>query len=76
MDDVKAGTNGTFAELVEAVNNKCDQDYNPGQVPEDIIIKWEWPFEIDAAGNTSDTNLGNGTASLEVIVTYTATQLD
>lgn len=74
LNGEKAGTNGTFAELVEAVNTACDKDYDPGQTPANITIGWEWPFEVDDAGNESDTELGNGADTLKVTVTYTATQ--
>ena len=74
LNGAKAGENGTFAELVAAVNEACDKDYAPGETPENISIGWEWPFEVNDAGNESDTVLGNGADTLEVTVTYTATQ--
>lgn len=79
LNDVEVGD---FAALVAKVNEVCDKEYAPGQEPADIKITWEWPFEEGAnadeikVNDKEDTDLGNTAASLEVIVSYTATQKD
>lgn len=73
LDGVKVGTNGTFAELQTAIND-LDGDYEAGVLPDDtsFTVAWEWPAEVDNAG---DTALGSaGTAKLEVVFSVTATQ--
>ena len=73
LDGTKVGTNGTFAELQAAIND-LDGDYAAGELPSDtsFTVAWEWPAEVDNAG---DTALGSaGTAKLEVVFSVTATQ--
>ena len=67
---------GTFAALQTAVAG-LSKSYSANVLPgaeSQIVIAWDWPFEVDDAGNTTDTTLGMGTAALEVKVSITVTQ--
>lgn len=76
LNGTKCGTNGTFAELQADLNTLYDKNYDPNTLPaETFTIAWEWPFET--GNDESDTNLGlDGTVTLQVVLTFTATQLD
>ena len=78
---------GDFDDLIAAVDAKFDAaTIEAGNLPayKTIKIKWEWPFEKGDnedeknAYNAADTTLGNAAqlASLEVTVSFEATQLD
>ena len=47
---------------------------NTTTYPADMVIEWEWPFEVDTAGNESDTVLGESGTSVEIVITYVANQ--
>ncbi len=74
----KVGTNGSWDELLAAIN-ALTETYKAGQAPSaDHTIGWEWTFSTDAAGDTADTNMGNAAelAEVTVVITVTATQVD
>lgn len=73
--------NGTAVEFEDGVAKAVlTTEYAAGTAPADLVIKWEWPFEVGEnadeknANNATDTTIGNGVADIEVTVTYTATQ--
>lgn len=74
---------GSFADLKTAVAALSQSSVAAGTTPSiaDIKIAWEWPFEVDAAGDASDSELGDNAAlgsasTAEVTLTITATQLN
>ena len=68
-------TYGTFADLNAKIAAAYADTYAPGDTPDDLTIYWRWTFYVDDAGDTSDTTLGNGTASLKINASFTATQV-
>jgi len=75
-----AGTNGTWAELIAAVNGTAALNFEAGTVPTAgtnklCNIGWKWAFETvgDAAQDTTDTNMGNSATDLEVTIVLTVT---
>ena len=75
-----AGTNGTWEELIAAVNGTAALNFEAGTVPAAgtnklCNIGWEWAFETvgDAAQDTTDTNMGNSATDLEVTIVLTVT---
>ncbi|MBQ9085460.1 MAG: hypothetical protein IJY24_07400 [Clostridia bacterium] len=82
-----AGTNGTWDELIDAVNGTAALSFDADTVPEASTdpddpaagtnylcnIGWEWVFETDAAQDTTDTNMGNSADDLEVTIVLTVT---
>lgn len=73
------GSFGTFAELQTAVAALGQARVEAGALPtaDDFTITWQWPFYVDGAGDTSDTNFGNAASLEEISVTLsiTATQI-
>ena len=68
----------TFAEFQTAIAAMSESDIAANALPtiNSIDFTWEWAFEVDAAGNTSDTALGDAsTAVLGLVFTFTATQV-
>lgn len=85
LNGAVAGTTGTFAELKTAVAALSESKIEAGADPTltGLTISWEWPFEEGAddtakkANDVLDTELGStGTATAEVKLSITATQLD
>ena len=74
LDGEKVGENGTYAELADAIDEKFDKEYAPGDSFPDtsFSITWEWAFDGD---DTTDTQLGAaGTAEVTVTISFEATQ--
>ena len=79
-----APASGTFAEgswdAMLAALNGVSQTYAPHTIPSDsekIQIGWKWIFDVDAASDVRDTNMGNKATldDVNVIITVTATQV-
>ncbi len=78
LNGKKVGTNGSWDELLTAIN-ALTETYKAGTAPNAVhTIGWEWTFSTDADGDTADKNMGNAAdlADVTVKITVTATQVD
>ena len=86
LNGAKCGTNGTFAELLAALNN-VSVAVPPGTNlataltgSNSWLISWEWDFDDSGAGtnDVNDTYLGNKTNAPTITLVYdiTVTQID
>lgn len=54
-----------------------DKNINMNAAEATHTVYWRWVYEVNEAGNTTDTNLGlKGTDTIKVTATITATQID
>ena len=78
LNDQIVGTEGTFDDLVAAIN-ELDGNYYPGEEGPDattLKISWEWPFYENETADTEDTNLGRTDAKVGITFTFSATQIE
>ena len=77
------GSELTFSQLQTAIATAYNDNYEAGNLPaKTFTVSWEWPFEVGAddaeiaANDAADTTLGNGSASLAIVFSFTAEQID